>query len=60
MSRESIRSEVERLTLQLHTMIRDGQGESADADSVREAILDRWDSLTPANQELMNTEPEPG
>jgi hypothetical protein len=54
MSRELPRHLIERLTVNLHERIRADGLESGAAETLREEILDRWDSLEPNDKDALN------
>lgn len=54
MSCKEVRRKVERLTIKLHELIRKGLAESADAEDVRESILDIWESVERDDRAVLN------
>jgi tetratricopeptide (TPR) repeat protein len=45
---------LERLTLELHVLIRAGRGNDDEADQVREQMVDIWQTLTPERRNLLD------
>lgn len=45
---------LERATIRLHRLIRDGMGDSGEADAVREEMLDSWTLLRPEQRALLD------
>jgi len=54
MSQSNARAQAEQLTLRVHELLSNGYGDGAEADAVREEILDLWDSLEPEDRDLLD------
>ncbi len=51
---QSHKLRIERLTINLHALIRQGQGDGAEAEAIREHIVDTWPLLAVEDQVLFN------